>query len=147
MHFWIFYRQHSWRRMESCTPWAALVGCKMWDRLCTPRCLHQFVRSKHKFLRFLHRSEDPRFWMFQRRSHRCEFWEFCIVYLQTELIYLWRKLNPKIESEKTYQRPQISQDIRAPEDLTADRMFALASGPKFQRLLFEFIKYFYGRSK
>jgi hypothetical protein len=68
--------------------------------LGTARHGHQFVQSRHRFLRFPRRSANRRFRMLGRRSHNCEFWEFSAAYLQTELICLWRQLNLKIEMKK-----------------------------------------------
>jgi hypothetical protein len=88
--------------------------------LCTPWRRHQFVLSRSKFLRF------------PRRSHRCEFWEFCSVYLQTELIYPWRTLNFKIESQRKSAITTLAGYLTS-EDLTADRIFTLANPSKLQR--------------
>jgi hypothetical protein len=96
------------------TPWAALVGCRLCDRLCTPRHHHQFVRSRHKFLRFSPRSDNRRFWMFERRSHRCEFCEFCIVHRASadRIRVLMKKTKSLDRVGGKHRRPQISQDIR-----------------------------------
>jgi hypothetical protein len=102
--------------------------------LGTSRHCHQFVRSRHKFLKFPRRSENRRFQMLEHWFHNCEFWKFCTVYQQTELIYLWRKLNPKIELEKASMIANFA-GYSSFESLTADRMFALANAPKLQRSL------------